>query len=611
MSLDPNGTGLEAIANTDIHDVGHPDVKDAKDGNNFLVDEKLAVGSSSSNGDSEDDDDYEGKPTAEELATLRRVSGKIDISAYLIAFIELCERFSYYGSTVVFVNYIQRPLPEGSTTGSSGPDQTSGALGKGQQASTGLTTFNQFWVYTTPLLGAWLADTYFGRFRTICYALAIALVGHVILVVSAIPSVLEKPDTAIGVFAAALIVMGFGTGMFKSNVSPLIAEQITDHKLTVTVTKKGERVIIDPAVTTARVYNYFYLMINVGALIGQISMVYAEKRVGFYLAFLLPTAVFALCPIVLFIGRNRYVKTPPTGSVLGKSMQLIGMCFKGKLFKPTEWTKAGFWDAARPSLIPASERPAFLTWNDQWVDEVRRGFKACQVFVFFPIYWLTYNQINNNLTSQAALMNTHGLPNDLLNNLDPLALIILIPILDLFVYPALRRAGFNFSPIKKIFAGFMFGAAAMVLAGITQTLIYRRSVCGKQATTCDAEPFIASLNVWIQTPTYVFIALSEIFASITSLEYAFTKAPKNMRSMVMAVGLFTTAISAAIGEAFLPLSTDPLLEVNYYVMAGLSFAAGAIFWFCFRGLDKEEDSLNQLSAGSNNKDRDEQKKYAA
>lgn len=49
---------------------------------------------------------------------------------------------------------------------------------------------------------------------------------------------------------------------------------------------------------------------------------------------------------------------------------------------------------------------------------------------------------------------------------------------------------------------------------------------------------------------YVLIAFSEIFASITGLEYAFTKAPKNMRSLVMSVFLFTSALSSALGEAF-------------------------------------------------------------
>lgn len=61
---------------------------------------------------------------------------------------------------------------------------------------------------------------------------------------------------------------------------------------------------------------------------------------------------------------------------------------------------------------------------------------------------------------------------------------------------------------------------------------------------------------------YVLIALSEIFASITGLEYAFTKAPRNMRSLVMSMFLFTSAVAAAIGEAFVCASISfplPLL----------------------------------------------------
>ena len=46
---------------------------------------------------------------------------------------------------------------------------------------------------------------------------------------------------------------------------------------------------------------------------------------------------------------------------------------------------------------------------------------------------LTYNQINNNLISQAGSMSTHGIPNDVLSNLDPFALLILIPLCDLLV----------------------------------------------------------------------------------------------------------------------------------------------------------------------------------
>jgi len=70
-----------------------------------------------------------------------------------------------------------------------------------------------------------------------------------------------------------------------------------------------------------------------------------------------------------------------------------------------------------------------------------------------------------------------------------------------------------------------------------------------------------------------------------------------MRSLVMSVFLFQSAISAAIGEAFVTLSADPLLVWNYGAMAVISFVGGTIFWFQFRGLDKEEDHLNMLPTG--------------
>ncbi|CAA7270518.1 unnamed protein product [Cyclocybe aegerita] len=539
-------------------------------------------------------------PTEEERATLRRVPDTIPWNAYLIAIVELAERFSFYGSSVVFTNFIQQPLPAGSHTGAGGHDGQAGALGMGQRASTGLTTFYQFWCYVTPLLGAYIADTYWGRFKTICVAVFIALVGHIILIVAAVPGVIEK-SSAIGPFAVALIVMGFGTGLFKANISPLVAEQYKRTKLFVVTTNSGERVIVDPALTVSRVYMYFYLFINIGALVGQITMTYSEKYVGFYLAYTLPTIVFLLCPLVLWIGRNRYVHSPPTGSVLATALRLFRFAARGKWsLNPVRTYKnfkaPGFWENAKPSKQSDATRPKWMTFDDQWVDEVQRGIKACGVFCWFPIYWLTYNQLNNNLTSQAATMSTHGIPNDILSNLDPFALIILIPICDILIYPALRRVGINFSALKKITAGFMTGAAAMAWAAAVQHYVYKTSPCGYHASDCtgvNASP----LNVWIQTGSYVLLAISEIFASITGLEYAFTKAPKNMRSLVMSVFLFMSAVASAIGEAFVSLSADPLLVWNYGVMGVLAGLAGIIFWWSVSDLDAKEDELNNMGTG--------------
>lgn len=64
----------------------------------------------------------------------------------------------------------------------------------------------------------------------------------------------------------------------------------------------------------------------------------------------------------------------------------------------------------------------------------------------------------------------------------------------------------------------------------------------------------------------------------------------NLRELTRAI----SAISAAIGQAFTPLSEDPLLVWNYTAVAIIAFLGGIGFWFCFRHLDKEEDKLNML-----------------
>ncbi|KAI9733471.1 MAG: hypothetical protein M1818_007219 [Claussenomyces sp. TS43310] len=555
-------------------------------------------------------------PTPAELEgphALKRISAPIPWDVYAIAFIELCERFSYYGTTIVLSNYINKGLPNGSLPGSNpktgagggDPNAVSGALGMGSSAANGIVTFLNFWVYTTPLLGAYIADAHLGRFKTIFWAVAIAIFAHILLIISAVPGVIDNKSGSLACLILGIIVLGLGTGGFKPNISPLIVEQIPVQNIRVVILPTGERVIVDPTITQSRIYHYFYLFINIGALVGQIGMAYCEKYVGFWLSFLLPTVMFCICPLVMLWGKNRYVQNPPTGSVFQRAFQILFFAQKGRWsINPVSTYKrlndGTFWHDVKPSQIEPSRRPAWMTFDDAWVDEVRRGFAACSVFCWYPLYWICYNQINNNLTVQAAAMTLHGVPNDVINNLDPFALIILIPVCDTFLYPGLRKMGIRFSPIKKITAGFFTGLCAMIWAMVVQIYMYRKSPCGYNATTCvDAQgnTLASGINVWAQTGSYVLIALSEIFASITSLEYAYSKAPRNMRSLVQAVALFTSAIAAAICEALNPLAQDPNYIWNYGVVAVLAGIGGVLFYLNFRHLDAEDDQLNLLPEG--------------
>lgn len=199
--------------------------------------------------------------------------------------------------------------------------------------------------------------------------------------------------------------------------------------------------------------------------------------------------------------------------------------------------------------------------------------------------------MNNNLTSQAATLTRNGVPNDLITNLNPISLVIFIPIVDNFLYPALRKAGIRFTPIKRIAFGFMLASLAMVSATVIQYYIYKLGPCGDEMNSCD-DP--APINVWVQTVPYVLVGFSEIFTSITGLEYAFTKAPKNMRSLVTSYWHFMSAFSNAIGQALVALSEDPLLVWNYGLVAVLAFVGGVLFWFHQRPTDKKEDIMNML-----------------
>lgn len=316
----------------------------------------------------------------------------------------------------------------------------------------------QFWCYVTPILGAIVADQYLGRYKTIIVFAVIYAVGQFILVMTSIPQDSVAGHTA-GLIVA-MVVIGLGTGGIKSNVSALIVEQYTNTKRYIRVQKNGERVIVDPTVTVQRMYTWFYWAINIGGL-SSLATTQLELRVGFWAAYLLPFCVFFLAIIVLILGRKKYVTRPPRGSVILYAFKVLWIGIRNKFNL----------EAAKPSYQQSIGDNKYKThWNDLFVDEIRRALVACRIFVFFPIYWVCYNQILNNLISQAGQMERNGVPNDFLQNIDPITLIVFIPIMDMLIYPGLRKMGIHFRPITRIFFGFMFAAAAMAYSAGIQVL---------------------------------------------------------------------------------------------------------------------------------------------
>ncbi|AOW04947.1 POT family-domain-containing protein [Yarrowia lipolytica] len=500
--------------------------------------------------------------TDEECMTLRKIAAPISAMTYMLSLVEFAERGSYYGLTNVISNFVQFPLPPGGNGWGATPkdsQSTAGALNQGLQVATALTLVLQFLSYLTPLLGAYLADSKYGRFPTIWAGTIVCGVGHVIIVISGIPGVLEHQKASLGVFIAGLIIFAFGTGLFKPNLLPLLLEQYREDDNWVKKLKSGEEVVIDKESTLQRMTLVYYWSINVGGFLG-LGTAYAEKRIGYWLAFLVPTILYFFLPFFLFIIRNRVYKAP-------SSEDSIIAGFVGVMWQ---------WLFRKPS-----------TYSEKFVADVWTTLKATRFFLFFPIYFINDNGIGALSNSQGSSMITNGVPNDLLNNFNPITIIVAVPIVNYILYPLLRRYRINFRASFRIFLGFMLAAFSPMIGAILQWRIYETSPCGYYATDCDKG--VAPITIWWQVFPYFCTALSEIFAVTTSYELAYSLAPAHLRSIVLALLLFMSAFSTAIQTGITPALVDPHL---IWPFVGISVAGAAFaiaFLCCYWRLGKGQE----------------------
>jgi POT family proton-dependent oligopeptide transporter len=401
------------------------------------------------------------------------------------------------GCQGLFQNYINN-----NPDGRDGP----AGLGLGHAGATGLNVFFQFFCYVTPILGAIVADQYLGKYNTILVFAVIYWVGLVILWTTSLPVAIES-GAALGGYVAAIIVIGFGTGGIKSNIAPLIADQYTRKKMAIsTIPKTGERVIIDPAITFQRIYMMFYACINVGCL-SLLATPFMEMYEGFWTAYLMCFLMFCMGIVVLIISKKYYIVRPPQGSVITDAFKAIGLMIVARNTA-----------AAKPSWRAAHGKTKPVPWNDHFIEELKRALRACKVFAFYPVFWVCYSQFSSNFVSQAGQMEGHGMPNDLMQNFDPISIIVFIPILDMVVYPILRKFKIELKPIARITIGFLFGALCLMYAAIVQHIIYSAGPCygspGKCAAGMDgASPLPNHVHIAVQTPAYVLIGLAEIFIS--------------------------------------------------------------------------------------------------
>ncbi|KAH8696354.1 oligopeptide transporter [Talaromyces proteolyticus] len=492
----------------------------------------------------------------ESEAHLRRVADSFPRSVWLIATIEFCERFAYFGIVGPMQNYMQNAMDD---------PLHPGGIGLGQAQATMINQGFLLWCFLTPSISAVVADQYIGRLKTIMYSSAIYSCGLVVLCLSSISLAYDIILSRLALLLA-LVLIGIGTGGIKTNVSSLIAEQITGPSETIRVTKYGEKVVVDRDLTIQSIFSMFFLFINVGSFAAA-ACTAIEQRYGFTMAFALPTVIFITGFTILLISKDGYISRAPESSVILHACRAFWIAIR----------HGGNLDYARPGTEDSAQR---VPWDNSFVDDLKRISSACKVFLLYPFYWAACTQFATNFVSQASTMETHGIPNDILVFLDPVTAIILLPILDRIVFPYFERIGKPVDYVHRMTAGFMFCGAAMLYAAFVQWEIYAAPPCYNhpRARDCVGGSVPNQVSIYVQAPAYMLIATSEILAAVAGIEYAYTKAPASMKSLVMAVYLTTTSVGALLAVAVSPLTVDPKLVWMYITLSMGPLMAGVTIW---------------------------------
>eukprot|EP00475_Leptophrys_vorax_P005841 TRINITY_DN13539_c0_g1_i1.p1 TRINITY_DN13539_c0_g1~~TRINITY_DN13539_c0_g1_i1.p1 ORF type:complete len:339 (-),score=90.40 TRINITY_DN13539_c0_g1_i1:972-1988(-) len=298
------------------------------------------------------------------------------------------------------------------------------------------------------------------------------------------------------------------------------------------------------------------------------------KEVGtsFWVSFLVPSCFFVLALAIFVFAKNLYVVRAPQGSLLSDVWSVLKSAWKRR---------------NNPSLagLPFVFKSDLSRFKKEFVIEVAQALNVCKVFVFFPVYWLLYNQMSGNFVTQGMWMNRPSwLTADQLNLVDSIIIVIFIPIMD-WALPKLRRTfGWKLGALQRITIGFFIAGAGFIYVGLLQWAINKQGtfVDVDGDTTYQLNDGSSGVSVWWQVPPYLFIGISEIFSSISSLEFAYSKAPMSMKALVMAINLATNAVASGLQLIMSPVFIPQNFMAVFFAFSGGMLLLAVIFEKIFK-----------------------------
>ncbi|KAF9729965.1 oligopeptide transporter [Paraphaeosphaeria minitans] len=500
---------------------------------------------------------------------LRRVRDDIPVRLWTVASISFWEKAAFWGLTAPWQNYMQHP-PRLTHK------ETPGALDLGQVKATRIYCAFYIAYYVSPMLFAIVSDSRLGRYKTLFVCLVLFNLGCAAMTLSSLPSSLAAGWGLPGLIIA-MICVALGGGGFESNMAAFLADQYAETEPRIKTLSSGEEVLTDRVLTIEYIYSLNYWLGNVGSL-SWFAVVTLEENVSFAAAYGLCFGFVSISLLTLLAGRGYFLRVPHESKIFTQASRVL-LCA----------SRNGFRLACAEPEYQLEHRRKVVPWSGQLVRELRRALQGCRVLLAFIVFYICFDQMQNNLISQSAQMETSGTPNDMLPAMNQVGCILFTPFIHHVIYPLLHKRHIYLQPITRMTIGFGFVVSSMAYAAIVQNIIYSSGPCYDHPRACSSvanrEP--NHVNVWIQAPVFFLIAMGEVWAYVTALEIAYSHAPKNMKSVIQAIFPLMAGIGSASAMGLTTFAHDPNLVTFYASLAGGMAITTVAFRLMFRKHDRD------------------------
>ncbi|KAK8484760.1 hypothetical protein V6N11_048055, partial [Hibiscus sabdariffa] len=436
-------------------------------------------------------------------------------------------------------------------------------------------------VYVFSLLGAFLSDSYWGRYKTCAIFQAVFVVGLVLLSISSSvfllkPSGCGDEQTPCGshstfhiiFFYFAVYLVALGNGGYQPNIATFGADQFDEEH-----PKEGH--------SKVAFFSYFYLALNLGSLFSNTVLGYFEDQGMWALGFWASTASAFLALVLFLIGTPRYRHFGPKGNPLSRFCQvLVAATRKWKAKRPQgeenlfEVEKSesamngdrkilhtdGFRFLDKAAIMTPKDHAAHDTKSsgrNPWrlctvtqVEEVKCILRLLPIWLCTILYSVVFTQMASLFVEQGAAMKTRisnfDIPAAGMSSFDILSVATFIFLYRFALDPIVAKIKSEpkgLTELQRMGIGLVIAILAMVSAGLVE--VWRLQDARKDCPNCvNASP----LSIFWQIPQYMLIGASEVFMYVGQLEFFNGQAPDGLKSFGSALCMTSISLGNYVSD---------------------------------------------------------------